>query len=103
MKTYALLWVAVFCASTTMVLKADGISDDSGAYTYQNSDATSEAVDSVPSPMHNQWVILGCVHNVQPQHECEHLAHGYGYTYHTVVHDHFRCPDHDHSYACYGR
>lgn len=66
----------------------------------ENSAAVITEENALDDVRHEQWYFLGCVHNAQPQHECEHLAHGYGYHHHNARHDHFRCPDHDHSFAC---
>ena len=44
------------------------------------------------------WDFITCTHD---EHECSHEAQHHGYHHYYAVHDHARCPGHEH-YACYG-
>lgn len=52
---------------------------------------------------HSQWRFVGCVHDDNHHDECEHLAEDHGYHHSYAQHDHHRCHDHDHTYACFGK
>lgn len=65
---------------------------------------TTDGVSSPDGANHGtSWRFLGCVHNYDPEHECEHTAHARGYWNHFAQHDHYRCGNGEHSFACYGR
>ncbi len=75
--------LVVFCAQPA---KAD------------NSNAT--AVPGNPLLAHGGgWRFVGCVHD---EHECDHLAHSYGYFNHFSRHD-FMCHHGDELHSCYAR
>lgn len=92
-----------FGTFSSLALPASEQSSLQGETVLESTAEFADAESDFDPASHSRWQFLGCVHDHDADHECEHLAEDEGYHHSRVDHHSRRCRQRGHTHACFGR